>query len=357
MKNEFSDITVIIPSYKPDGKLTDTLRGILAAGFEDIIVVDDGGGEEYARFFSEAEELGCTVLRHEVNRGKGAALKTAFAFFAENRSEFAGAVTADADGQHLPQDIAAAAREMKDTGKVVIGSRDFSDPKVPPRSRFGNKCTSLMFRLFIGMKLSDTQSGLRAIPEKYIRDVAGAKGSRYEYETQMLFLMKQKSIPYLEKTISTVYIEDNSSSHFRPIRDSLRIYSMILMFVLSSLSSALADHLFYYLCLRLMIGLTMSEAYAHIASIVIARVLSSLLNYTLNAKAVFHSKADRRTMLRYIVLAVSQITVSAALIWLIKTALGITSPELQTVIKMVVDTVLFFFSFRIQCGWVFKEGK
>ena len=355
MSNTFSDITVIIPSYKPDDKLIRTLSGILAAGFSDVIVVDDGGGAEYARFFSEAERLGCTVLRHEVNRGKGAALKTAFSFFAEQRADFAGAVTADADGQHLPQDIAAVAARMKETGKVILGSRDFSDPQVPFKSRYGNRCSSLIFRLFIGMKINDTQTGLRAIPGRYVHDVMEVKGDRYDYETRMLFLMKQKSIPYQEETISTVYIDDNASSHFRPVLDSLRIYSMILAFAFSSLFSALADNLFYYICLKL-ISSPLTANIDHIVSTVIARVLSSLLNYTLNAKTVFNGKTDRRTMSRYFILAIAQITVSAYLVWTVKTALRITSPEIQTLAKMLVDTVLFFISFRIQHNWVFQEN-
>ena len=306
--------------------------------------------------FSEAEKLGCTVLRHAVNRGKGAALKTAFSFFSGMRMDYAGAVTADADGQHLPEDIAAVAVRMKETGKVILGSRDFSDPQVPFKSRYGNRCSSLIFRLFIGMKISDTQTGLRAIPRQYVRDVMEVKGDRYDYETRMLFLMKQKKIPYLEETISTVYIDDNASSHFRPVLDSLRIYSMILAFVFSSLFSALADNLFYYICLRLISspGTAPSD---HIASTVIARVLSSLINYTLNAKTVFGGKMDRRTMLRYFILAIAQITVSAYLVWTVKTALQITSPELMTLAKMLVDTVLFFISFRIQHNWVFQENR
>ena len=356
MKNDISDITVIIPAYKPDGKLINTLSGLLAAGFDDIIVVDDGGGDEYARFFSRAEELGCTVLRHEVNRGKGAALKTAFSFFTENRMDHAGAVTADADGQHLPGDIAAVAARMKETGKVILGSRDFSDPQVPFKSRYGNRCSSLIFRLFIGMRINDTQTGLRAIPREYVCDVTEVKGDRYEYETRMLFLMKQKSIPYLEETISTVYIDDNSSSHFRPVLDSLRIYSMILAFAFSSLFCALADNLFYYICLRLISSPSTAPS-AHIVSIVTARVLSSLINYTLNAKTVFNGKTDRRTMSRYFILAIAQIAVSAVLVWNVKTALHITSPEIQTLAKMLVDTVLFFISFRIQHNWVFRENS
>ena len=355
MSNNLSDIAVIIPSYKPDDRLTGTLRGILVAGFRDIIVVDDGGGDEYAHFFKEAEELGCTVLRHEVNRGKGAALKTAFSFFAEKRMNFAGAVTADADGQHLPEDIAAIAARMKETGKVILGSRDFSDPQVPFKSRFGNKCSSLIFRLFVGMRIHDTQTGLRAIPKQYVHEMLEVKGDRYDYETRVLFLMKQNNIPFLEEIISTVYIDGNSSSHFRPVLDSLRIYSMILAFAFSSLFSALADNLFYYICLRLISSPSTAPS-DHIVSTVIARVLSSLINYALNAKTVFGGKMDRRTISRYFILAAAQITVSAGLVWIVKSALSITSPELQTVAKMFVDTVLFFFSFRIQHNWVFQES-
>ena len=355
MSNNSSDIAVIIPSYKPDDKLIRTLSGILAAGFDDIIVVDDGGGDEYARFFSEAGRLGCTVLRHEVNRGKGAALKTAFSFFAEQRMDRAGVVTADADGQHLPGDIAAVAARMKDTGKVVLGSRDFSAPQVPFKSRYGNKCSSLIFRLFIGMRINDTQTGLRAIPRQYIHDVMKAKGDRYEYETRMLFLMRQKNIPYQEETISTVYIDDNASSHFRPLWDSLRIYSMILAFALNSLLSTLADQLFYSVCLMLA-GAAFTQSSAHILSMVAARVLSSLINYTLNVKTVFGGKPDGRTVSRYYLLAAALFAVSSALAWTAGSVLRITSPGLQTAVGMLVDTILFFFSFRIQHNWVFQES-
>ena len=354
MINKFSDITVIIPSYKPDSKLINTLTGIKAAGFDDIIVVDDGGGDEYFHFFGEAERIGCTVLHHEVNRGKGAALKTAFSYFAENRRDFAGAVTADADGQHLPEDIAAVALEMKEKGSVILGSRDFSDPHVPTRSRFGNRCTSLMFRLFIGMKITDTQTGLRAIPSQYIRDVMDAKGDRYEYETQMLFLMKQKKIPYVEKTISTVYIDDNASSHFRPVRDSLRIYSMILMFAFSSLASTAAENLLYLLSL-LIVGTFLDKVYATVIFYVIARIMSSILNYTLNAKVVFNGKTNKQTLLRYMTLAVclliTAVSLSGSIVWVF----DVKNPIINTCIKICVDTALFFLSFRIQHSWVFGE--
>ena len=115
-------VTVIIPAYKPDEKLISTLNDLTVAGFSDILVVDDGSGTEFAPIFDQVKEIpACTLLRHPVNRGKGAALKTAMTYFLDNRPEQAGVVTADADGQHLAKDIAAVSGAMAESGKVVLG--------------------------------------------------------------------------------------------------------------------------------------------------------------------------------------------------------------------------------------------
>ncbi|MBQ1502402.1 MAG: glycosyltransferase family 2 protein, partial [Clostridia bacterium] len=165
MTESLEGISVVIPAYKPDEKLLVLIDELAAVGFSDIIVVDDGGGREYAKIFEDvALRPFCTVLTHELNRGKGAALRTAFTYVDEARRDGKGLVSADADGQHLPEDIKASALKMIETGKVILGSRDFSDPSVPGRSRVGNRITSIVFRLFFGMKITDTQTGLRAIP-------------------------------------------------------------------------------------------------------------------------------------------------------------------------------------------------
>ena len=125
------EISIILPSYKPDEKLLSTVLGLETAGFKDIIVVDDGGGKEYKRYFDELRRReSCTVLTHEENRGKGAAIKTAISWYLLNRRG-AGVITVDGDGQHRPEDVAALAAEMKTTGNMVLGVRDFSLPDVP----------------------------------------------------------------------------------------------------------------------------------------------------------------------------------------------------------------------------------
>ena len=364
--------SVIIPAYKPDENLLSVISGLKDEGFCDIIVIDDGSGEDFLDIFDRVRKIPeCTVLKHETNMGKGAALKTAYAYFLENRKDMAGTVSADADGQHLPKDIAAVAEAMTEKGKVIIGARDFSDPDVPARSKFGNRTTSVVFRLFLGMKISDTQTGLRGIPAKYLPDILKADGNRYEFETNMLFLMKKLDIPFEEVKISTVYLESNKSSHFRPVRDSIKIYSHLIFYILSSAAAALTD-IIVFAVLRnfevLKISLPPSVASSFLGSILssatwpaalIARVISSLVNYFINSKAVFGKKPAASTVLKYYALAVVIYIVSTGILSVFETLLHISSAFVLTLVKIVVDTTLFFFSFRIQHNWVFntKKGK
>ncbi len=351
-------ITVVVPAYKPDEKLLAMLADLVQDGFDDIIVVNDGSGAEFESVFEEVKKIPeCTLLIHEVNKGKGAAMKTAFAWFLENRPEHECVITADADGQHLSKDIAAVSETAVTTEKVVFGVRDFSHPSVLPRSRFGNRATCLMFRLFFGMKLKDTQTGLRAFPKKYLADMMLAKGDRYEYETNVIFMMNKKNIPLEQVPIETVYIDDNKSSHFRPIVDSIKIYGLILKYLLSSVASALIDEGAFFLFKNFAFLAVIPLPLTFTAAI-LARVISSLVNFAINAKVVFGEKASLSAMVKYYILAVAQISVSAACVFGLEKLLHVEAPILSTLIKTVVDVILFFFSFRIQHKWVYNEkGK
>lgn len=352
-------VSVIIPAYKPDEKLIATLNDLVRVGFSDILVVDDGSGEEFAPVFEQVKAIeACTLLRHSVNHGKGAALKTAMTYFMDNRPGQEGVVTADADGQHLADDIAAVSGAMLERGKIILGVRDFSDPNVPPKSRAGNRITIAVFRLFFGMKISDTQTGLRAFPRQVIPEILKVKGDRYEFETHMLFLMNRRKIAFGEVKIATVYLEENRSSHFRAVRDSIRIYSLIIKYLLSSGASALLDAGVFFL-IKSLFGAAASLGPIPITFIAafFARVVSSLFNFFVNAKVVFGDSVGKKTMLKYYTLAAIQILVSAGMVFLVEKLLAITSPALSTLIKAVVDTVLFFISFRVQHKWVFADGK
>jgi len=354
-----NNVSVIIPAYKPDEKLLKTLRELVDAGFSDLLVVDDGSGSEYLPIFQEVETIPqCTLLRHPVNKGKGAGLKTAMNYFLENRPEGAGVVTADADGQHLTKDILAVAKAVVESGKVIIGARDFSGDDVPARSKAGNRITIGVFRLFFGMKIGDTQTGLRGFPRSYIPQILEAEGDRYEFETHMLILMSKKKIPFDEVKISTVYIEENQSSHFRVVRDSIRIYSLILKYLLSSAAASIIDAGAFFF-IKLLFGAVMAVGPVPVTFIAafFARVISSLVNFFINAKVVFGGKADKKAMARYYILAAAQICVSALLVYLTEQVLSIVSPALSTLVKIIVDTILFFFSFRIQHKWVFNDEE
>ncbi len=352
---------MIVPSYQPDEKLIATLKGIYDLGFDDVIVVNDGSDADKQKYFDEAASLGAAVLVHPRNRGKGAALRTAFAWFLENRKDRDGAVTADADGQHRPADILACAEKMLAEGdKLVLGVRDFSQPDVPKRSRAGNRITSLSFLIFCGLRISDTQTGLRAFPASILPDMLKVDGDRYEYETNMLLSLKGYGIGHCEQKIETVYIEENKSSHFRPVRDSIRIYSLILKFVASSTLATVIDLGAFYLLQKFLAPVLpglLGKADTIVCT-VIARVISTLVNFALNRKVVFKSELPvGRTFARYYALAIPVMLVSGGSVTLLRKLLGARGAFIITCIKCVIDTTLYFVNFRVQRAWVFARGK
>ena len=355
------NFTLVIPSLDPDEKLAATVRGAIDAGIGDIILVNDGSAADKRRLFDELSELPeVTVLTHEVNRGKGAALKTAFSYFLENRQGVDGVVTADGDGKHTPEDIIACAEAMSN-GVLALGCRDFSLPDVPKKSRLGNNLTSFVFRYLCGMKLTDTQTGLRAIPTEYLGEIMEAKGSRYEYETNMLLLMNQRRIPYTEVPIKTVYIDGNASTHFRPVRDSLRVYGIIFKYIGSSIFSSVIDIIVFHL-----LGVLLSLAGASVMlfetflQTALARAVSATVNFTVNRRVVFGGVSDvKRAYARYAVVAVSMMLMSWAIVsaLLFLTGLGDAAATARTLIKIPVDILLFLVSFRLQQRWVFADRK
>lgn len=353
--------TVILPSLNPDEKMVNTVKGLLSEGFNDIVVVDDGSAEGHKKYFEEVRGLeGVEVLTHEVNKGKGRAMKTAFEYIVKNRNDISGVVTVDGDGQHLPKDIRNCVEAMeKEQDKVVLGVRNFSGPEVPPRSKFGNNLTKAVFRFACGIKISDTQTGLRAIPFKYLPIMIDIEGERYEYETNQLLIIKQQNIKMHEVVIDTVYIDDNSSSHFNPIKDSIKIYKVIFKFIASSLTSFLVDAILFTI-INIILGsdsINMEPELRLLIATGGARLISSLVNYTMNRKVVFESKESvGGSMLRYYILCVCQAAVSYGLVYLFADVLFSVEVRLvETLIKFVVDMFLFFISFQIQQRWVFKK--
>ena len=364
--NDLSKVSVVLPSLDPDEKLHLVIDGLLEYGFTDIILVNDGSKPENLHYFEDEAAAHPDVihlLHHEVNKGKGAALKNAFNWFLQNRPDGIGVVTVDGDNQHHPADTKACAEHMMETGRLTLGCRDFNQADVPARSSFGNKTTSAIFKIFVGMTISDTQTGLRAISREDLEYIATIPGDRFEYETNMLLGMKQQGIPFDEVKIRTVYIEENKSSHFHPIRDSWRIYKLILRhffkYTLSSLASAVVDTVAYTI-LTVLLRSFLKDFALTAAAGVGARVISSLLNFFMNKKLVFQSNVSTgKAMLRYYMLAVPQMAAQVLLTQGVYALLNIpdTATGLRTLLYAVVMTVLYVASFMIQQRWVFAADK
>ena len=354
--------TVIIPSLNPDEKIVSTVQSLLDEGFDDIVLVDDGSSAEHKARFEEAKALGnVSLLVHEVNKGKGRAMKTAFEYILKNRPNKPNVITVDGDGQHLAKDVKRCIEKLEENPhSFVLGVRNFNLSNVPARSKFGNTITRTVFRLLCGIKVSDTQTGLRAIPFEHLELMCSIDGDRYEYESNQLFAVKQAGIEFNEVVIDTVYIEENQTSHFRPIRDSIRIYGIIIRYIASSLASTLID-VTLFTVLNLVFGkLGFSNELRIILAEAIARIVSSFVNFSINRKVVFKSKENYgSTMVKYYILCVCQLAASTGLVYLFSTVIfGLQDGSLfDTLIKCVVDGFLFLISFRIQQTWVFAKKK
>lgn len=337
-------MVVVIPAYQPDQKLTGVVRDLLAKTDYSIVVVNDGSRESCLPVFEELKALErVTVLTHEVNRGKGAALKTAFKYVYENMPGEEGVVTADADGQHLPADIVRVVEAFRQNPKaLVLGGRRFTG-NVPFRSRAGNAITRFVFRISTGVAVYDTQTGLRAFAVSRVPEMLTLQGDRYEYEISQLLYCTKKDIPIEEVTIETVYIEDNASTHFNAFRDGWRIYKIILAFVSSSIISFLFEFVLTLVLDNFIKSLT--------ALTLTARVLSSILNYELNKRVAFESDA-RHSFGKYVLTAAGIYLLYLGLMFVFQKVLGLPL-WLSIIISQCISYPL---SFVIQRKFVFKES-
>ena len=250
-------------------------------------------------------------------------------------------MTVDSDGQHLIQDIVRVSRATEENpSHLILGARAFVG-KVPARSRFGNKVTAGLFRIVTGQKVTDTQTGLRGMSTDLIPWLLNLDGNRFEYEFNMLLEAKKSGYHISEVPIETVYLEENKSSHFRPIRDSIRIYSPFLKFsgtaVLASVIDATALFVLFALTKNLLL------------SVVLARVISAFSRCLLNANVVFNPTSSLfRSSVRYFMLVLVLLACNYFLLSsLVAIGLGLV------LAKLLTETLLFLVSYRVQHTLVF----
>lgn len=341
----FAAVAVLIPARRMEPGLTPLVAALSERGFAAVIVVDDGmSSEERPDFDLLARIPRVHLLRHAVNMGKGRALKTGINYFLNELPRCAVLITADADGQHTCEDIVRVARAaLKRPRAAVLGCRRFGKD-VPLRSRFGNILTRLVFSFFSGREVSDTQTGLRGFPAALLPEIVALPGERYEYEMTVLAHLSRTGVEIVEVPIATIYIDENRSSHFSPVRDSMRIYFVLMRFYASSLVSAALDLAFFALTFWLTRNV--------LVSVVLGRV-SSLVNFALNRSLVFHSSSPVPGSLgRYYVLATVLAAISYGAILTFSRWLGWN----MIVIKVSVETALSLISFSVQRTFVFAPG-
>jgi glycosyltransferase involved in cell wall biosynthesis len=339
---------VLIPAYRPGERLPRLAEELaVSAEIGAVIVVDDGSQAEYRKIFRRLATLErITVLRHVVNLGKGAALKTGLNHAACLYPESVGVVTADADGQHSAADILRVAAELAANPRdLVLGVRTFGR-SVPLRSRLGNTLTRTIMRAITGQKLSDTQTGLRGIPMEWIPELLKLRATGYDFELDMLVSCRETARPVREVGISTIYIDGNRSSHFNPLRDSMRIYFVFVRFLAASLTAAGIDNLVFILALH-----WWPEAlFCQLAG----RLVSGTFQFTAGKYGVFHSKAHTSVALPKYCLSVAGF--GALSYVLIRSLVALTGLGIVPA-KLCAETALFLLSFVVQRDFVFGQKR
>lgn len=342
-----NEVVILIPSYEPDEKLVKLIEKLLQIRpLQKIVVLDDGSEPEVAQLVAlHSLSDRCDVVKHAVNLGKGRALKDGFNYIANKYPHVRGIVTADSDGQHQAEDIYKVADAvLKNKGQIVLGCRDFSASNIPLRSRFGNQLTYTIFRIFTGLAVKDTQTGLRGIPLDIAKKFMTVPGERFEYEMNMLMECSDKDIGIVCEPIDTIYIENNASSHFNPVVDSIKIYFVLFKYIFSSVFSAAIDILVF--------AIAMASGTNKSTAMVLGRVASSTTNFLINRDIVFKKDVSLiKSFVKYVLLVMISGYLAYSLMGVIEKYLMIN----VYFAKIVAETLLFFINFFVQKHLIFRS--
>lgn len=337
---------VLIPTFNPNNILYELVDQLIKLGIMQIILVDDGSDASHQSVLNDLEKRDkISILHHNKNMGKGAALKNGLRYAFEHFPNFVGVVTADGDGQHIPKDIIAIGETLsKEKDKLIIGTRCF-DKKVPFRSRLGNLFTRNIFKAVVGLKVNDTQSGLRGIPKDFIPQLLKIKSVGYEFELDMLLISKYTGRKILEKKIETIYVENNKDSHFNPIIDSLKIYFELFRSSLISLATAIIDNIVFFIAFYFF-GMSI------LSSQIAARIIAVLFNYPMAKRYVFIANGNDLIMfIKFISLVIVSGAVSYSIIHLLVVHFIIN----VMAAKIGAEAIIYFVNYCIQRDYIFSK--
>jgi glycosyltransferase involved in cell wall biosynthesis len=346
MANSFPNIAILIPSFNPDKNLTNLVKKLSLDSWSQIVIVNDGSINESNHIFDKLKDINNVhVIAHSSNKGKGAALKTGIEYINDNAKTIKGIITVDADGQHLVDDVQKIAKSAQEReNDVIFGVRSFGD-NIPFRSKFGNNLTKRLLYIFNGISISDTQTGLRYLPVSIFNELLALTGNKYEYELECLFAINRLGYSITQIQIQTVYMDNNSGSHFRPLIDSARIYMVFARFSFSSLLSFGLDITIF--------ALFLSYSQSIFAATIMARVISGVFNFILNRNFVFQVY-DKNNLIKesisYIILWTTLMLLSALIVSFAEES----SAYAVILLKILVDLLLFFIAFYVQKNIIFN---
>lgn len=347
---------VIIPSYKPQNDFINYALELSKSVYK-IIVVNDGSGNEYNSVFNAISKIDNVILiAYSENKGKGYALKEGFKYAYNNFDKNAVIVTADCDGQHKIVDLFNVYDcAVKNPNALILGSRDFTLKNIPNKSKMGNAIMRKTFSFFYGGNVYDTQTGLRAFSNKFNNDFTKVKGDRFEYELALLIFAQKSGIEIVETKITTVYPNDpkEHKSHFKAVKDSLKVLGVMLknisLYFISTLIAGVVD-LGVFSLLSMVLFNKISPIFSLI-SVVVARVLSSIINYLFNFKIVFKGK-EKSSIFKYYALWLTIMGLSYLNVLIFGNFLN----NNLIIVKLLGDAILGILSYEIQCKWVFNSS-
>ncbi len=352
-----NDVAVVVPVFNPEAGLKVLCEKLLSI-YSTVLVVDDGSVENVDDFSKLPS--GVSIVHHDVNRGKGRAIKTGIAWVKDNRPSVKVVVFVDGDGQHRCEDVAKVVDKSCETQNAVLGVRDFLKAGVPFRSRLGNIVTAFLVRIMFRIPIYDTQTGLRAIPSRLFDMMLETQGERFEYEMRLFGKLATRKERLEQVPIETIYIASNRASHFRPIRDTVRIYrglfgGRFLKFIVSSIAAFIVDNGVFALAIFALPALGLSRNTEILAAIVLSRFISAVFNYLCNKRLVFSDPGHQRaSFARYAVLALAIMSLSYAGTAFFSLLFDVNGMFI-TAVKIIVDITLFILSYRLQKRWVFPK--
>ncbi len=344
---------VIITIYKEDKHTLDLCNRLKELGAENIVIVNDGCVQK-SNFINELVSMGCHIVTLEKRKGKGVSLRAGFEFAEKNLFNITGFITADADGQHKAEDIMRVSRALElRPDSLIIGCRDGKKSNLNIIRRIGKSFSQVYFRVVTGTYCKDTLSGLRGIPAVLYNALIKTEGDNFDYEMNFLTKCADLKIPFFNVNITSVPPSNNEKSSYRLIRDTYLIYKTPLKFATASIGCTAVDLVLFTLFTILLPSKGLWEQFSVAIATLLARIVSGSMNFMINRKMIFDNDGKTgKQAVRFIILFVCIMCASSLIVTLLSFL-----PVPPTIIKAIVDLLLWAVNYTVQRKWVFKENK